>query len=435
MDSTLPLKFRILQAFNVAKNPLVALFIISMFIFVSCNSNTGPNFTEYNTGPYLLSYNNLELIRPLLDSDTFYKNEYETLIQGADSLLNISFEYVTDKKELPPSGDPHDFVSLHRYSFMDENGAYTIIKDGQTNPEIYNFDKHKLEILSSASYTFSLAYYYSGEEKYAEKATEIIENWFLNSDTRMNPNMNYAGIRPGVNEIGNGIMGANDFINIIEAVSLIYPSHHWTPENHYKLKNWFYEFYRWLSTRFPKDYNQQSNISTWLDAQRVIYLLFIEEDLKINSYKYVEPINNRIRNHIDSNGFQVHEATRGASQQYVYYNLKGYMNLSLLRKNAFLKNGNDRDWPHLRDCFQESCEGFSLKAALDNLASYVKNENVMLLFNENHDFDRRRYIEIFKPAVLLFENENYEEVVEKLVNEGYSHPDIFLTHPPLEVIK
>jgi hypothetical protein len=40
----------------------------------------------------------------------------------------------------------------------------------------------------------SLAYWYTGNEKYAERASDILYSYFLTPSTRMDPNLNYAQV-------------------------------------------------------------------------------------------------------------------------------------------------------------------------------------------------------------------------------------------------
>ncbi|MDZ7720270.1 MAG: alginate lyase family protein [Balneolaceae bacterium] len=412
--------------------------LVACLFFISCNKSDGiiPQFSTSNTGPYILKIDHLRLIDSLRAEDPVINQAYRDLIRGADSLLTVNFTYVPDKNKdnIAPSGDPHDYVSLHRYSYPnDSTGAYTDIIDGKTNPEFYDYDKPKLEKISFSVYALALAYHYTGIEAYAKKASELLKNWFLNPETRMNPNMKYSSLRPGVHEEpgGAGIVGALDFIAVIEAASLIYDSSDWTSDLHYELKKWFFEFYVWMHNKYPADSYSATNISTWLDVQRVIYLLFTEEEDKLNNSRHVQPVSERIENQIEANGLQRYESNRGIPQHYIYFNLKAYMKLSILRKNHFFRTGQDRDWPVLKNCALNSCEAGGLKAALDNIADFIKQEDNTTLFSSDPDFRTCRYLEIFRPAAVAFDSAKYEEIAQILINNGCQNSNILLTYPPL----
>lgn len=391
--------------------------------------------TKSNTGPYLIKHKHLELIDSLKTSDPILEEAYITLINGADTLLHNDYKYVSEKIYLPPSGNKHDYMSLHRYSYPNSEGVYTIVKDGQTNSEINNYDRPKLSKMSASVYTLAMAYYYSREEKYAQKASEIIVNWFLNPETLMNPNMNYSGIRPGVSEgNGSGLVEARDFIKVIEAVSLIYDSPHWTPDQHLGLKTWFNLFYQWMRNYYALDTHQHSNASTWGDVQRGVFLLFTEQGEKLNSNSHIQPVSERIRKQIEPDGYQPYEATRGTPEAYVQLNLSAYMNLAQLRKNQYSRLGYDRDWPVLENCTLNSCEEGGLKAALDDIADSILDKKKINLFSTQLNYDHCEYLDVYRPAAIVFEHERYEQVVQYLFSEGCRHPDISLTYPPLDMI-
>jgi len=106
--------------------------------------------------------------------------------------------------KLSPSGDPHDFYSLSRYFWPDatNTSAMYVRIDGQVNPEVHKIilDNNKIYTVPDSTYfktvktdvfKLSLTYFFSGDEKYALKATQRLRDWYINNATRMNPNLNY----------------------------------------------------------------------------------------------------------------------------------------------------------------------------------------------------------------------------------------------------
>lgn len=390
-----------------------------------------PDFSVANTGPYILNMSHLDLIKASLD-DPWFRQEYQRLIDGADGLVSRNdYQYVTDKSFLPPSGDIHDYMSINRYLWPDDSGAYTIRRDGVTNPEIYQYDRPKLADITSAIYTLSLAYYFSGDEIYSQKASELIHGWFLDGDTRMNPNMNHAQVAKGVNtgEL-QGIIDANDLIRVTESVSLIYDSSHWNHSSHVRLKEWFYRFSRWYVSRYNADAfcdtSWCNNVSTWMDVQRASFFLFSEQEGLLNSVTHILPVKTKIEKQFSSDGTQVFERQRSLSQHYVYFNLRAFMNLAAIRKNS---TGNDRDWPHLN-----TPDYGGLKPALDILVNFIDGADVSEHFLINPDFDTCRYLEILRPAAVLFDSAEYDRAARTLTDKGCSDPDISLTFPPLSLL-
>jgi len=412
----------------------VLIFLTGFSMAVtSCDKGDDiPDFTTSNSGPYVYEIEHLELIKELIDSDPVLKEEYDQLISGSLELLTQEFEFVTDKPTLPPSRNPNDYMSLARYLWPDENGDYTINRDGITNPEIENYDRPRLARFSQAVHTLSLAYYFSGDEEFAEKASGLLEAWFFEPDTRMNPNMNHAQVAKNVNEgSAQGIIDGNDFIRVIDAASLLYDSPYWTPEEHRKLKEWFYLFSIWIINNYNADAfcsdSFCNNISTWLDTQKTIYFLFSEQEDRLNSSAYIQPVSEKIDKQFNSVGVQAFEKDRARSQHYVYFNLRGYANLLMMRNKVSAFSRNEPLF---------SGEGSNgLEAALNALNRYVNGEEAPEMFIESESFDKCRYIEIFKPAAIALKNQEYSQTAIKLIDGGCRNPDITLTFPSLSRIQ
>ena len=120
--------------------------------------------------------------------------------EAQESLKAGSFS-VVDKSALPPSGDKHDFMSQAPYYWADTNspdGRPYVRRDGERNPEIYKVpDRRNLGRMTGAVETLALAYYFTTNEAYADKAANLLRAWFLAPATRMNPNFEYAQAVPG----------------------------------------------------------------------------------------------------------------------------------------------------------------------------------------------------------------------------------------------
>lgn len=123
-------------------------------------------------------------------STTLYHNKKRlkrpNYLRKADSIV--------EKAQTPPSRNKHDFFSLSPYYWPDPNnpkGPY-ILKDGQTNPESTAIpDKQKVSDVTYRIKILSSAYHFANDNKFASKAIEIMQIWFLESGTYMNPNLQY----------------------------------------------------------------------------------------------------------------------------------------------------------------------------------------------------------------------------------------------------
>ncbi|NJN33337.1 MAG: hypothetical protein HC817_02855 [Saprospiraceae bacterium] len=85
-------------------------------------------------------------------------------LEEADNLVKKGKLYsVVDKKEVPPSGDKHDYMSIGPYWWPDTtkpDGLPYIRRDGERNPEYYDVtDASYRSKMSTESEHLALAYY------------------------------------------------------------------------------------------------------------------------------------------------------------------------------------------------------------------------------------------------------------------------------------
>ncbi len=210
---------------------------------------------------------------------------YSKLIKEADKALKRAPVSVMEKKNLPPSGDKHDYMSLAPYHWPNPekaDGLPYIRKDGQTNPEVKEYkDKEYLPKLCADVYHLGLAYYFSGKEMYAEHAAKLVQVWFLNSDTRMNPNLNFGQAIKGVTTgRGAGMIDTRHFVKLVDGLNLIETSKAYTAANQAGMRHWFSEFLRWMQTSKigMDEMKAENNHGAWYDAQRLALALYTKND-------------------------------------------------------------------------------------------------------------------------------------------------------------
>ena len=112
-----------------------------------------------------------------------YMPAYEALIQKADGLLSAEPLAVTMQEIAPPSGDKHDYMSRGTYWWPDPtkpDGLPYIRRDGVYNPENQKIPADRyLKTTCANVNTLVQAFYFSGDEKYAQKAAELLRVFFL----------------------------------------------------------------------------------------------------------------------------------------------------------------------------------------------------------------------------------------------------------------
>src|SRR5207344_1849374 len=114
------------------------------------------------------------------------------------------------------AGGKHDFFSEGDYWWPDPKnpGGPYIQHDGMSNPDNFVDHRRVLMRLSVQVPALTAAWALTGNEKYSEKAVEHLRAWFINEQTRMNPNLQYAQAIKGVTT-GRGI-GIIDTIHLVE---------------------------------------------------------------------------------------------------------------------------------------------------------------------------------------------------------------------------
>lgn len=285
------------------------------------------------SSPFLLSLDNtaLQINRTKIQQkDPAIMPAYQQLLKEADAMVKDNRIYtVMEKKQLPPSGDKHDYMSIAIYFWPDPdkpNGLPYIRKDGQINPEVEDYkDKANINSMIKAVHTLSLAYYFSNDERYAKMAVRQIKAWFLDSSTRMNPHFNFAQAIKGVNDgRGIGIIECRDFVRVLDGVGLMKNYSGWTPKEQQGMESWFNQFLTWLVTSKNgiEELNTHNNHGVWYDAQKLAYALFTHHDeMAMSAIKHSQ---SRLSEQMDSTGFFPAEMDRTISLHYSAFIMEPY---------------------------------------------------------------------------------------------------------------
>lgn len=342
-----------------------------------------------------------------LNDDAFIK----ATIQKAEELMDFKPMSVVDKDAVPPSGDKHDFLSMGPYWWPDPtkpDGKPYIRKDGERNPETQNYkdDVNQNKVIAAVE-TLTLAFYFSGEEKYAEKAAHLLRVWYLDEETKMNPNLNYAQFIPGITDgRGIGIIATRTYQKLVDVLGLLEKSKAWTKKDNDAMRDWFNEYFVWLTTskNGVDESKEKNNHGTWYDVQAAALAMYVgNNEFAKNILEKAKA--ERIAHQINAEGKQPLELERTDSWHYSTFNLIGIYYLAVL---------GDRVGVNLWDYTSE--EGASLRKALDYLLPYVNN------------FDKWEYkvlrgydIESLYPLLVLaqskYDSEVYGNWIKKIYND------------------
>ena len=309
---------------------------------------------------------------------------------------------VVTKAITPPSGDKHDYMSQAPYFWPDPskpNGLPYIRRDGERNPEINKItDHHTLDQMEAASRTLALAFYFTGKEVYAAKTTQILRAWFLDSATRMNPNLEYAQYIPGVNTgRGIGLIETRGLADVVDAIGLLAGSKSWTAADQRGLEDWYAKFLQWmLESRNGREENAaKNNHGTFYDVQATTFALFLgKKDL---AKQIVETAKQkRIALQIEPDGRQPLELARTRAWGYSNGNLDGLMWLARLAENVDVDLWN-----------YQTKDGRSIRRALEYLYPFSVGDQKWA-YQQLGGFDGKSLFSLVRRAAGHYKDEKFK---------------------------
>lgn len=293
----------------------------------------------------------------------------DRLVRDAHDAMKLGPFTVTSDKRLPPSGDRHDYMSQAPYWWPDASkpdGLPYIQRDGVRNPEIYKLtDAARLKQMSSTVELLSLAYYFTGDESFADRAALLLRTWFLDDATRMNPNLQYAQGIPGVNTgRGTGIIESLYLIYVVDAAGLLGGSAHWTEADAGALRDWFGKYLSWMmQSQYGQDEAAaKNNHGTYFDVQAATFALFTGDDKLARQILEAVPAK-RLATQVEPDGRQPQELRRTKAWSYSCMNCRGLMLLARLGEHVKLDL-----WHH------ETENGGSVLKTITYLAPFATGE-------------------------------------------------------------
>ena len=309
----------------------------------------------------------LQVRESLKAKNSPYAEAFRGLESSAKSMLQSKDVSVMDKKHAPASGDRHDYASLSRYFWPDSSkpdGLPYVSRDGVSNPELKEYDREALDKMSRRVQTLSLAWFLGGDSAFAEAALKQVRIWFLDSATRMNPNMNFAQMIPGRN-FGKGypfgVLDGYSFVQMMDALALLESYPGFLPAEKAALKKWFAEYVQWLITSEQgiEESKAENNHGTTYDTQLLAYSLYTGD--RKTAQNLIDHFAKRhILKQVEKDGSQPKELKRTLAFHYSWYNLSHMLDFYTIAKN----NGLDT-----RKATE--IQGRSYYKALDFLANYI----------------------------------------------------------------
>lgn len=321
--------------------------------------------------PGVIGFDFLELTtirKNVKGNNAVFEKAYHELLDEADACLALEPEKVTDG-DLPPSGDKHDFYAIGKYAWPNpdtSDGMPYIRKDCSINPEAggYKFDLARYNNTVNRIKLLSLAWFYTHDEKYAQKATQLLKVWFLDEETRMNPHFECASALPGVFKgMAIGIIFGVTLVEMTDCVKLLSLSESWTEKDNAALKQWFSNYVHWLRTsKFGlQEKKAKNNHGAWYSAQVAAYSLYTGETAYVK--EMIEFGKQQIQEQIAPDGSLPHELKRDWAFSYSVYGMRAFTVLAACGDHI-----GENLWSYT------TSDGRCLEAAYHFLAPYLSGQ-------------------------------------------------------------
>ncbi|WP_282055850.1 alginate lyase family protein [Maribacter luteus] len=362
------------------KKDLDFLYVVSvcaLLILTACNTSKGEKvkandkynrttdstkmFVYYNEGHVKMVKERIE------EKDPYFFKNYNEVLEEGNKALEYEVDPVTNKTQIPPSNDLHDYLSYAPYRWPDpskKDGLPWIARDGIINPVSRGDDTdfNRKNAFFDAIEKLAWAFYFSEEKKYAKKAIELMKIWYLNPETRVNPNINFGQGVPGIaNGRKAGVHEWCDQSNVITALQIF----EYQGVLPFEVKNgmvlWFEEYLDWLTTNpmaIEAGLTRQNHANHY-NYQVVGLMMYLGKKDKAKAV-IEDAKESRIKDQIMPDGSQPREMGRTKSVHYASLNLWSMVELTLMGR----KLGVDL-WAY------ESKDGRSLKKAFTFLKPFT----------------------------------------------------------------
>ncbi len=173
--------------------------------------------------------------------------ERPRVLKAADRYLAEQPVTVTASSSPRSAGGKHDFFSEGDYWWPDPqnpNGPY-IQRDGMSNPDNFVGHRRAMVRLSLIVPALAAACKITGQRKYADHAAKHLRAWFVDSQTSMNPNLQYAqAIKGRFTGRGTGIIDTLHLVEVARAAGQIGLAQ----ADLAGVKRWFASYLEWMNT-------------------------------------------------------------------------------------------------------------------------------------------------------------------------------------------
>jgi hypothetical protein len=239
---------------------------------------------------------------------------------------------------------------------------------------------------------------------YARKAGLLLRAWFLDPETRMNPNFQFAQAVPGQNTgRGTGLIEAAGLTSLVDAVGLLEGSKAWSQADQQGLQDWFSRFLHWMqdSQNGRAEAAAKNNHGSFYDLQVVCFSLFLGQTNQARAV-LESAKQKRIAKQIEPDGRQPLELERTHSWGYSIFNLRALFSLATVAE----RQGVDL-WNF------ETADGRSIRKALDFLVPFALRERTWP-YRQTGKFSPSDLHPLIRQAALKYPKADYKALTKRI---------------------
>jgi hypothetical protein len=276
--------------------------------------------------------------------------------------------------------------------------------DGVRNKEFYTMgDNNYTAAFMGLISPLCILYYFTKNEEYANKAIQALQVFFVNEQTKMNPDLTYSGIVIGNSmsdlRIRGAIIDADRFSIVPDLIELLKPSSFWNSNIEDSMTSWFNDLSNWLKTsdRGILQGEYTHNIRTSYMRQLCSYLCASGKSDEAKEY-LANNITDVLSAQIDTDGKQILEMDRTQPRHYSNFNLRLLVGLATMSNSLGINVWN-----------YEDAEGKgSIRKAMNYLCHYYMNPEEWTASDESNNSAMTR--SWLQAGVTLYNDPILEEV-------------------------
>lgn len=213
--------------------------------------------------------------------------ERPRVLEAAERYLGEQPVTVTAHPAERSAGGLHDFYSEGDYWWPDPDDpdAPYVRRDGLTNPDNFVAHRKSMRRLSLLVPALTAAYVLTDDVRYAEHARHHLNAWFVDPETRMNPNLLYGQAISGrVTGRGIGIIDTIHLVEVAQSVRILRDRGFLSQSAALPIIGWFANYLDWMRTH-PygiEERDHGNNHSTAWALQVAVFARLVDDDDALN---------------------------------------------------------------------------------------------------------------------------------------------------------